>query len=195
MKAMYCTKCGRKLQGENCQCVKTSKVSSFDANFVLWALLFAPLITNGIIVNISSTEFKNLNYLFYGNLSLAIILLFFVLLNLLFKTKHLPLFFNCHQRVERSFVVCNRPLVLCARCTGILIGVYFSLIITYIGIPMYIYFISGIPLVVDGLVQAKTSYISNNLKRFTTGFLFALTLVAIYSIFNYYLQFLIFLNF
>ncbi|PAT01307.1 hypothetical protein CI105_07560 [Candidatus Izimaplasma bacterium ZiA1] len=189
---LFCIKCGRKIENDSCVCVNKKDIKQIDIYLVLSLLMFIPLIINYIVLKSSLTQFDELNYMFYGNLSLVITLSVLVGLNAIFKTKHLVLFFNCHQRVNRSFVIFKKPYILCARCTGILVGVYFSLIITYIGLPIILYFIFGIPLVIDGLLQSKTNYVSNNLKRFFSGLLFSLTLVAFYSLFNYYLQYLIF---
>lgn len=81
---------------------------------------------------------------------------------------------------ERSFFVFGYQFPVCARCTGIMAGEIFS-------IPLFILFnqsiivsiLLTIPMAVDGIMQYKTAYISNNLKRVVTGFLFGYGLFSI----------------
>lgn len=74
---------------------------------------------------------------------------------------------------ERSFFAFGYQFPVCARCTGIMAGELFSM-------PLFILFKQSIiasilltvPMAVDGIMQYKTDYISNNFKRVVTGFLF-----------------------
>ncbi len=51
----------------------------------------------------------------------------------------------------------------------------------------YIYLVIGIiPLIIDGYIQKKYSYESNNFKRITSGILFGLGFMVLLSYFYYY---------
>ncbi|MBM7686406.1 DUF2085 domain-containing protein [Defluviitalea raffinosedens] len=89
----------------------------------------------------------------------------------------------CHQIPERSFFIGNHQLPLCARCTGIYMGVFLGFLYLFsrkrwkgnkppsLKILLFI-LLSWIPMMIDG----ATSYIglraSNNIARLITGFLF-----------------------
>jgi len=89
----------------------------------------------------------------------------------------------CHQIPERSFFILNKQLPLCARCTGIYMGVFLGFLYLFLRkrwkgnkppslkILLSIIF-CWIPIIIDGV----TSYIglreSNNMIRLITGFLF-----------------------
>lgn len=90
-------------------------------------------------------------------------------------------YWGCHQLPERSFSIFNYQLPICARCTGIIIGGFISLIlIPFIDLPYYA-LIMIIPMILDGFIQLKTSYESNNFKRFITGFLYGFEIIAFIS--------------
>ncbi|NBH15583.1 DUF2085 domain-containing protein [Lachnospiraceae bacterium] len=82
-------------------------------------------------------------------------------------------YWGCHQLPERSFFYYKYQFPVCARCTGIIIGYFFSLIyaIFFSQLSIYLEIILIIPMSIDGLLQFFTSYISNNFKRFATGLL------------------------
>lgn len=87
--------------------------------------------------------------------------------------KWLPIIFGCHCRSDRSFYIKNKKFPICARCTGELVGIIFSCVIFKFlktGILFNIFLM--IPMVIDGFIQLKTSYESNNIKRLITGSLF-----------------------
>lgn len=99
----------------------------------------------------------------------------------------------CHQIPERSLIIADRT-ILCWRCTGvytsfilllliqisgILFGILSGLIFDYyevltfnhLGFEILLVLGLHIPLVIDGTVQAISSYESNNYLRFSTGLL------------------------
>lgn len=80
---------------------------------------------------------------------------------------------GCHQKPERSFHFKGKPLPICARCTGILIGIFSSIIffIFFPNISPWFIFLFLVPGLLDGFVQLKTKYRSNNFKRLITGIL------------------------
>lgn len=98
--------------------------------------------------------------------------------------KFLRLFFGCHANPSRSFFWRGKQFPICARCTGELVGII-------LGIPIFIVwgyfsvltcFFLMIPLIVDGTLQLKTKWVSNNMLRLFTGILFG---IALFSIFVY----------
>ena len=100
--------------------------------------------------------------------------------------KWLPIFFGCHQRTDRSFRYKGKPLPLCARCTGELLGILAGLLLIFFWQPpVWIPGILLVPLILDGGIQLKTAYESNNRRRVITGFFFGyglLTLTALLCI-------------
>ena len=90
-----------------------------------------------------------------------------------FLYKWLPIFFGCHCRDDRSFHYKGKKFPICARCTGELLGIIFSISsCIFFRISMLAIVILVLPLILDGGIQMFTSYESNNFKRFVTGFLF-----------------------
>lgn len=75
----------------------------------------------------------------------------------------------------------GRKLPICARCTGELLGIIVSCF-NYRFLKPSITFniILMIPLVVDGFIQLKTQYESNNSKRLITGILFGYALCNLF---------------
>lgn len=97
--------------------------------------------------------------------------------------KWLPIIFGCHCREDRSFYYKGEKFPICARCTGELVGILFSLFSCFffrLSIPVSILIL--LPMIVDGFVQLKTSYESNNRRRFVTGFLFGYGLFMLFII-------------
>ena len=90
-----------------------------------------------------------------------------------FINKWLPIIFGCHCRSDRSIYIKGKKLPICARCTGELIGIIVSIILfRFIKTSLLFDLIIMMPLVLDGFIQLKTSYESNNTKRMITGILF-----------------------
>lgn len=80
---------------------------------------------------------------------------------------------GCHQIPERSFFIHHYQFPVCARCTGVILGELIKVCsIRKTLIPPKIAALLTIPLMVDGTVQLKTTYESNNTKRFVSGVLF-----------------------
>lgn len=83
-------------------------------------------------------------------------------------------YWGCHQIAERSFFIKGYQFPVCARCTGIIIGevafIIFALLSLRINIIFSLLFM--IPLIIDGTLQFKTSYVSNNIKRLLSGMFF-----------------------
>lgn len=85
----------------------------------------------------------------------------------------------CHHIPERSIIFLGIEKYLCARCFGMLtggiIGVILLLIQQYLPPILILPFL--LPLIIDGFLQSLTSYTSNNIRRFVSGFLFGLASV------------------
>lgn len=93
----------------------------------------------------------------------------------------------CHQLEERSLFVDGKPLSVCARCTGIYIGIFSTLLYLHlfkrkraITIPTikmsFFLLLLTVPLMIDGLGSYFILFDSNNLRRLITGIIFGFTL-------------------
>lgn len=93
----------------------------------------------------------------------------------------------CHQLAERSIVVTGESLSVCARDTGIYIGIFSTLVYLHltkrkaiITIPsikvsfLLLFFL--VPLMVDGLGSYLHLFESNNTRRLVTGISFGIVL-------------------
>ena len=97
--------------------------------------------------------------------------------------KWLPIIFGCHCKEERSFHYNGKKFPICARCTGELVGIIFSLFSCFFfRLSIKISIIIMLPMIIDGFVQLKTTYESNNFKRFVTGFLFGYALFMVFIV-------------
>ncbi len=82
-------------------------------------------------------------------------------------------YWGCHQMPERSFFFLGYQFPVCARCTGMIIGYAISIMfVPFLDINLILLITICIPMVLDGVIQLKTKYVSNNYKRFITGVLF-----------------------
>ena len=82
--------------------------------------------------------------------------------------------FNCHQQLDRSYFLNDNQMPFCARDVGIFAGLAGgSLIALIFSFKMrWTWMILGfVPMGIDGLAQALTSYDSTNGVRFLTGLL------------------------
>ncbi|MGL5021560.1 MAG: DUF2085 domain-containing protein [Mycoplasmatales bacterium] len=106
-----------------------------------------------------------------------------------FIYKYLPIICGCHGKTSRSFIYNSRKFPVCARCTGILIGLPIGFIVSFFYLPNnFMIFLLILPLIIDGFLQLLTSYESNNIRRLITGVLFGYSIhiilvkLAIFSI-------------
>lgn len=85
-------------------------------------------------------------------------------------------YWGCHRKSNRCFFVRGRQFHICARCTGLLVGLPLSLLLIpfriYVPVPFFAF--SG-SLLIDGITQSMGLRESNNTLRFITGFGTALT--------------------
>lgn len=98
--------------------------------------------------------------------------------------------FRCHQLSDRSFHLCGFQLPLCARCTGIFLGLvlFGPVLCALLPLNMYVSLFFVGAMLVDGFTQLKGWRKSNNFLRLITGlgfgyatvsFIFHIVLMAI----------------
>ena len=79
---------------------------------------------------------------------------------------------ECHQIAERSFYLNGNELPICSRDIGISIGLLAGMVIGLLyvrRINPFILAVGLVPMVIDGGLQAISSYQSNNALRIITG--------------------------
>ena len=98
--------------------------------------------------------------------------------------KWLPIIFGWHRRSDRSFFYKGKQFPICARCTGELAGMICAIFGCYflINIHICVWVALLCPLIIDGVIQAKTKYESTNTRRVITGFLFGMALMMIFIV-------------
>lgn len=183
---MFCTDCGREYH-DKCNCIYQNKISRLETILLFFFVMIIPLFVNTLELIQLESKIEDLNFFYTGAISLSLIVSILLGIYYIFDKNYIVVFFGCHQKTSRTIKVKEKYLVLCARCTGILIGIYASIVVSFIEISVYWFLILSIPLLVDGFRQHKTMYKSNNYKRLITGFLFGPTLVIIFGGFQYLL--------
>jgi len=85
-------------------------------------------------------------------------------------------YWGCHRLSDRSFFVRGRQFHICARCTGLFVGLPCSLLLLpWREESAYVFGVFAFLLVADGLTQFIRWRVSNNRLRFFTGFGTAVT--------------------
>ena len=110
---------------------------------------------------------------------------------LFIDNQYLYLITHCHQLADRSFFLDGRQFHVCARCTGIIIGILFSPFLILLGfkISLIIAGVGTFLIIVDGGTQLIHIRESTNSIRFITGILFGLPFLSIaYFILIYLVQ-------
>lgn len=190
----YCTSCGRQVKTK-CTCIANITLSLFDKVILASLVLLLPPIMFSLATFFLTLDFIHANYQWIGNLVLILVVFILVILDYLFNKNYLVIFFSCHQKVTRSFKFGDIYSKLCARCSGIFVGLFFSFLTIYLNVHFLLLFLIATPLIVDGTLQKLTLYTSNNAKRFITGILFGPLVVFLFSFYNYtLLEFSIFLS-
>jgi uncharacterized membrane protein len=89
---------------------------------------------------------------------------------------YLP-FWHCHRRCERSFFVRGRQFGVCARCTGLLIGLVLSPLAVPLGAGILVPAAGAamVLLAIDGGSQLAGWRVSTNRLRLLTGLAAGLT--------------------
>lgn len=86
-----------------------------------------------------------------------------------------PLNYICHRKPERSFHIKGHQFPVCARCTGLYLGIISFFIFYFIQGVIHNLFllifsvVLVIPCLVDGLTQRYGNRLSNNTLRLFTG--------------------------
>lgn len=107
-----------------------------------------------------------------------------LIIQLIFKRNYMGVMFSCHNRQDRSCKHTNKYLHICARCTGILLGILLTPLLMLFNFNKLFLLLGIIPLLVDGLLQHYTKYESNNFKRIITGLVFAPSFILIITLSN-----------
>jgi uncharacterized membrane protein len=93
----------------------------------------------------------------------------------------------CHRKPERCFHIKGKPIPLCTRCMGILLGFIAIPFLLYFqfALPFWVSVCLQVPMVVDGYTQLKKWRMSTNLLRVTTGLVsgFGLANIVVYGSF------------
>lgn len=162
--------------------IKLSKPTKIEILFILVILTIFPIYILTNIYYIQDISFKSINIVYEFSILLSIVFSVILLLQLVFKRNYLKIVFGCHTIFTRSCRLTYKYLSICARCTGILIGIIVGPLIFEVVTfsPLYL-LILGIPLIIDGTIQLKTKYESNNIKRLLTGIMFAPSFIIIFS--------------
>jgi uncharacterized membrane protein len=103
----------------------------------------------------------------------------------------------CHQLDSRSLAFGDIMTPVCSRCAGIYIGFMAVAVILFIMFrkkqndlpPLYILIISAVfflSTIIDGLASYSGLYMTNNIIRFSTGFLCGASIMTVlYPVFNF----------
>jgi len=79
---------------------------------------------------------------------------------------------GCHQLPERSFYIRKKQMPVCARCFGVSIGYFLSLISAlFIKHNLGLMILLCLPLLIDWSIQEMFHCESNNIRRLLTGVL------------------------
>ncbi len=100
--------------------------------------------------------------------------------------KFLKLFFGCHQKPERSFFYKGKQFPICARCTGLLVGMILGVILAifFNNVRWYLAYLLMLPCIIEGIIQYNTSYLSTNYRRLLLGILCGVGII--YNFVNIY---------
>jgi len=177
-----CQQCNR-----DTSCLHKHPISALELNLLIGFIVIVSQIGYTLYFNqLDSNDLYKISLI--GTVSVLIILTFMLLMYIKYDKQYLALFFGCHQIKERSFLKQGIPFILCARCTGILIGIGLSIGVFLLEINAVLLVILIMPLFLDGLIQRFSKYESRNLMRLFTGILFAPGFLILYGYMNYYIH-------
>ncbi|MCL2491316.1 MAG: DUF2085 domain-containing protein [Coriobacteriia bacterium] len=116
-------------------------------------------------------------------------------MNLYKEILHLLGFGLCHQMPERSFIYGGVQLPVCARCTGMYVGITITLVLLFVlykgaqrvGLPSTAFFVAAaiatFAIGFDGFGSYLGFYETNNFARILTGIMFGSAMgVVLYAI-------------
>jgi uncharacterized membrane protein len=82
----------------------------------------------------------------------------------------------CNKCPDRAPNINGHSFILCWRCTGLILGAIIGSIIKHFIEPLSIFiYVLYLPLAIDGILQYFFRIMSNNHRRFITGFIAGLT--------------------
>ncbi len=93
------------------------------------------------------------------------------------KGINMDLIYFCHRRQERTLKINSHYLPVCARCTGIYIGMFVFFLLQFFiefSYELDLFFVSillMLPTIIDGTTQLLKLRESNNVIRLITGFI------------------------
>lgn len=98
-----------------------------------------------------------------------------------FKDKKICFAVFCHRRRDRSFEIFGHVFPLCARCTGISVGIVMVYLLSLLNVvvPPFLAFIFLLPLLLDGFSQVFSLRKSNNTLRLLTGIFFSVGILSL----------------
>lgn len=84
--------------------------------------------------------------------------------------------FPCHRRLDRTIHIRGKAMPLCARCSAILVGYWFTPIAVGLSMtaPIWLCLAICLPMVIDGYTQLWNWRNSNNFLRVMTGLAFGI---------------------
>ena len=175
---MFCEYCGRNIINSKCACVKSTRIRKVEAILLYMLVYLFPL--TAIVF------FYKQSPILVVSFSMSFLIIIISIIGFLLDKPYLALLFYCHQKINRTIFLFSNPLPICARCTGILLGIFTLPIICLVfeHIPWYLFLISSLPIILDGFIQLKYKKPSNNFKRLITGFFFGFTLIYLLTIYN-----------
>lgn len=154
----------------------------------IFVLVFVYILFPMIIVSLSHLKFHITNIFVFLSIFYCFYFVIAWIAQTIFKREYLPAIFNCHQKCERSFIITHKIFRICNRCLGIFIGIIITPFVSIVLNDIYYCLIAlVIPLIIDGIKQYKTNYISKNLTRIITGVLFGVGFVSLNVFINVYL--------
>lgn len=169
------------LGGESFICHNRSTITLFEQIVLILLIMILPV--HLIIMKYLEFDYswERVNELKITSICFTIIFSVMLIIYFLFNKPYLAMIFGCHQINSRTIKIFNKPFVLCARCSGILVGTMIMPLLVKLDIKPFWYFLGIILIATDGLLQYFTSYTSTNIKRFITGFLFGPVIIILMS--------------
>lgn len=100
----------------------------------------------------------------------------------------------CNHNPQRAPKIGRFCFILCWRCTGLCLGIFIGALVNYfynlinLDKKIIICVVMIIPCFIDGMLQYKTKYESNNYKRFLLGIIAGIGIGMITQIFSFILM-------
>ena len=166
--------------------VINTRISLLEKLIFLLLLLIIPVHLI-IILSFNVGSIDEVNYYFITSFVIMIIFILSTVIQLIFKRPYLPLLLGCHQKWCRSFKSIHKCLGICARCSGILLGIIITPLISILPFNKLYVLIGLVPLIIDGSLQKYKNYESNHTKRLITGLLSGPGMVLLIAYFHFYM--------